>query len=188
MVKRFIKYAFILVVLSAASFFGAMKYYYAKSYLPLRDNIPDIIKSATNEEQNLSTPAKRLLLNSIDNQSCLMSARALIYKLDVHHPVEGIHGQHFSMLYWSIFVCQEFTEDQRLTLVAMNWPYFSQLNAQGLSVAANYLYQLPLSELSIEQMAHVVACNKGEFTCINEKRRTAVAEKLLEHYYENYTL
>lgn len=188
MFRRLFRLLFVSTVLFSALSVIVLTVYYTKSYLPQRDNILSVIQHSSYEEQNLSTPARKLLLNLIEDRSCLMPARSLIYKLDVEHPIGGMLGQHLSMLFWSVFVCQDFNEQQRLAIVASHWPYFSQLNAQGLTVAANYLYQQPLSELSIEQLAHVVACSRGEFVCIRESKRTDVAMKLLESYYKDNEL
>jgi hypothetical protein len=185
MFKWMVKLILLLIASGLMLFTASAAFYYQNSYVPQKENIAAIIKSASNEEQNLSTPARKLLLESISHRSCLMPARSLIYKLDVNHPIDGVLGQHFSMLFWSMFVCHDFNEQQRLTIVASHWPYFSQLNSQGLNVASHFLYKLPLSELSIEQLAHVVACNRGEFVCIREAKRTGIATALLESYYAN---
>lgn len=189
MFKQLFKYILFLslglLIFFAVLFASGWVYYYQNTFQTEKETIMELIHQAPHEEQNLSTPARWLLLDAINQRSCLMSARALIHDLDIQHPIDGVSGKQITVFYWSFFVCQEFTEQQRLTIIASFWPHLSRTNTQGLNAVANYLYQLPLSELSIEQLANVVACNRGEFACIHAARRKAIAESLLEDYYEN---
>lgn len=189
MFKQLFKYLFVIslsvLIFFAVLFASGWIYYYQNTFKPEQKNIMAFIHEAPNEEQNLSTPARQLLLNVINKRSCLMAARALNYNLDISHPIDGIHGEQLTEFYWSLFLCQELTEQQRLTIVAAQWPHLSSQNSYGLNAVSRYLYSLPLSELSIEQLANVVACNRGEFVCLHASRRKAIAEGLLDDYYQN---
>ena len=189
MFKQLFKYLFAVffavLLFSVIVFTAGWLFYYQNTFKPEKENIMALIHKAPDDEQNLSTPARLLLLDVIHKRSCLMSARALVYNLDIPHPIEGIHGKQVTIFYWSLFLCQDLTEQQRLTIIASHWPYLSERNSYGLNAVANHLYNLPLSELSIEQLANVVACNRGEFICMQAMRRKTLADTLLNNYYKN---
>ncbi len=182
--RLLLKIAFGLIAAILLLLISALAAYDVTHFQPHRSEIDRLLSGAADDERELPAAVAGLLKVSMGGHTCQIAARQLLFGLDLAPRRGGMLAWHAKSAAWSMLTCVHLNERERLTAIA-TLAYAGAPRTHGLSASANVLFGRPLSQLSLEQQAELIALSDNPYLIDSPERRAKRTAALLARYRAN---
>ncbi len=173
---------FILVSLLVAPFIG-FGVYDLVAFQSRRETIDLMLSTAAPDERVPTSILKRLINISSHNRTAVFTARILIGDLKVPLTTHGMLGWHTTNALWWGLVTLHMSEEEQVTIIASR-SYMGN-NRYGFSNEARARFERPLNELSLEEMATLVAISSAPSLYLSSPERLSTRKEWLIQEFQN---
>lgn len=173
---------FILVFLLVLPFIG-FGVYDLVAFQSRREAIDQILSTAAPGESTPSPTLMRLIQISAHNRTAAFTARILIQDMKVPSTTHGMLGWHTTNALWWGLVAIHMSEEEQVTLIASR-SYMGN-HRYGLSVESRARFGRPLNELSLEEMATLVAISSAPSLYLSSPERLNTRKEWLIQEFLN---
>jgi len=181
--RRAVRVAILMLVVLLALPFIGFGIYDLAAFQSRRTLIEQIVSAASPDERNPSPALKRLVQISMHNRTEVFTARILIQDLKIPLITHGMLGWHATNALWSKLVAFHMSEEEQVTLI-ISRSYMGN-SRYGYFAESTSRFGHPLSELSLEELATLVAISHAPSLYLSSTERLNARKEWLIHEYKN---
>lgn len=194
--------AIVLCIIALSVKFG---FYYYKEVYPYKAVVQQILTNASVEHRNLSQSMQAMIDTDFycadDNQvkrtysftlsgdgSCGYYKDLQVTKLVQYHPSSNYQPKRnvrnqFHQLMLNLFIVSPLSQQDQNTIIAELTYFQPQPYIRGYNQFSQFYFNKPLSQLSLEEQATVIAISKGPSYYLRNKQLLKRRQNLLLSYY-----
>lgn len=178
--RKALRLSILVLALTLATPVVAYAVYDFTHFQPQHARIAALINGAAPQEKEPHSQVAELLRVSLANDTAVYASRLLIGELGILPERHSMTQWHLhGMLWWSL-VSLHLSESERVTLILALAP--TGRDRRGVAKTAEVLYGVPLSELSLEQAATIIALTKVPGYADKPESLERIKQNLLRKY------